>query len=153
MDIDLKLEEKGFIFKNDGIIIETDFFIGKDGWVYVKEEDSEVVLSAQNVHFGELDKKAEKMIEEKGMLKNGPVYIKIDGYVKRKEIDVGENKHFVPVLFKHLANDVINYDKDFMEKAGESFKLYENINNKRLSKLITLNPSNPSTWAFEFYYG
>ena len=66
---------------------------------------------------------------------------------------VGEGIFLKTALSKKFTNDIINYDKDFMEKASESFKLYENINNKRLSKLITLNPGNPSTWAFEFYYG
>jgi len=155
MDIDLRFAEKGFIFKEDGVIIETDFFVGKNGWVCVKEDDSEddstFLLSAQNVHFGNLDKNGEKIMEEKGMIKNGPVHIKIGGSVIRQEIDVGDR--VIPVLSKKFTNDIINYDKDFMEKASESFKLYKNINNKRLSKLITLNPSNPSTWAFEFYYG
>ena len=133
----------------EGVEITGTILIEKGGFVSVHEEvdeeESFTVLSVENVAFHYEDLVGD-CIEVKD------VFIKIGGYIKRKDLDLGDK--IIKAIEKNGVYDIFNkkdIDKEFMKKAESSFKMFDDINKKRMAKLIT-NSADPERWVIEFYY-
>ena len=141
----------------DGVGIKYAILRENDSYMKVLQgNNGEVILEASKITFDAGGAPYETVSNKLAPFTIKNIFIAVGGHIKRNSIVIGEGENEKTIDTLETKGVYYNYDNtdtdsEFAKLAAGAFKSYEEINNKRLSKLIT-NSADPERWAIEFSY-